>query len=111
MEQLYRRPTEDNRSTLTLETGELITAITVPRRPLGSAYARIGERAAWSFALTGVAAARFEDGLRVAAIGVSNLPRLIDPDDPLAGLPGLEGSRWKRGLLTTLVSDAVTAAG
>ncbi len=109
--QLYRRPTEDNRSTLTLEAGELITAITVPRRPLGSAYARTGERAAWSFALTGVAAARFDDGLRVAAIGVSNLPRLIDPDDPLAGLPGLEGSRWKRGLLTTLVSDAVTAAG
>ena len=81
------------------EPGELITAAHACRaRPLGSAYARTGERAAWSFALTGVAAARFDDGLRVAAIGVSNLPRLIDPDDPLAGLPGLEGSRWKRAL-------------
>ncbi len=106
---LYRPPTEDNRSTLTLEPGELITRLRVPRAPLASAYARTGERAAWSFALTGVAAARFDDGLRVAAIGVSNLPRLIDPDDPLAGLPGLDATRWKRSLLTTLVNDAVSA--
>ncbi len=35
LEQLYRRPTEDNRSTLTLEAGELITAITVPRAAAG----------------------------------------------------------------------------
>ena len=109
--ELYRRPTEDNRSTLTLEPGELITRVTVPRAPLGSAYARTGERAAWSFALTAVAAARFDDGLRVAAIGVANLPRLLDPGDPLAGLDGLEATRWKRTLLTTLVADAITAAG
>jgi xanthine dehydrogenase YagS FAD-binding subunit len=111
LSELYRRPTEDNRSTLTLEPGEFITALTIRRAPLGSAYARVGERQAWSFALTGVAAARFDDGLRVAAIGVSNLPRLIDPDDPLAGLPGLEMTAWKRTLLTTLVGDAISAAG
>jgi xanthine dehydrogenase YagS FAD-binding subunit len=106
---LYRRPTEDDRSTLTLGSGELITSLRVPRAPQASAYARTGERAAWSFALAGVAAARFDDGLRVAAIGVANLPRLIDPDDPLAGLPGLDDTRWKRSLLTALVSDAIAA--
>lgn len=107
---LYRRPTEDNRSRLTLEPGEIVTAVQIGRAPLGSSYARTGERAAWSFALTAVAAARFDDGLRVAAIGVSNLPRLIDPADPLAGLDGLEQTRWKRRLLQTLVDDAVSSA-
>ncbi len=107
--ELYRSPTEDNRSTLTLAPGEFLTKVTVPRAPVKSAYARTGERHAWSFALTGVAAARFDDGLRVAAIGVSNLPRLIDPADPLAGLPGLEMTMWKRRLLTALVADAVAA--
>ncbi len=107
---LYRRPTEDNRSRLTLEPGEIVTAVEVARTPAGSAYCRVGERAAWSFALTAVAAARFDDGLRVAAIGVSNLPRLIDPADPLAGLDGLEQTRWKRRLLQTLVDDAVSSA-
>ena len=107
--ELYRKPTEDNRSTLTLEPGEFLTTVTVPRPPLASAYARTGERKAWSFALAGVAAARFDDGVRVAAIGVSNLPRLIDPADPLAGLPGLEMTTWKRRLLTALVNDAVAA--
>ena len=87
---LYRKASADDRSTLTLEPGELITAVTVPQAPDASAYVRAGERAAWSFALCGVAAARVSGRTRLAAIGVSNLPRLLDPDDPLAGLPGLE---------------------
>ena len=53
-----------------------------------------------------MAAARFGDGLRMAAIGVSNLPRLLDPDDPLAGLPGLEQTGWKRRLLEGLAAEA-----
>ena len=81
----------------------------LPTAPDASAYVRAGERAAWTFALAGVAAARFGDTVRLAAIGVSNLPRLLDPGDPLAGLPGLEMTRWKRRLLQTLVSDALEA--
>jgi len=107
--ELYRKATAEDRSTIALEQGELITAVTVPRPPAASAYVRAGERAAWSFALCGVAAARFDGEVRMAAIGVSNLPRLLDPADPLAGLPGLEMTGWKRRLLETLAQDALAA--
>ena len=107
--ELYRKASADDRSTLTLEPGELITAVTVPQAPDASAYVRAGERAAWSFALCGVAAARVSGRTRLAAIGVSNLPRLLDPDDPLAGLPGLEMTAWKRRLLEALTADALAS--
>jgi xanthine dehydrogenase YagS FAD-binding subunit len=108
---LYRRASAERRSTLTLEPGEFVAAVEVPRAPDASAYVIAGERAAWSFALVGVAAARFGGDVRMAAIGVSNLPRPIDPDDPAAGLPGLEMTKWKRRLLETLASDAGAAVG
>jgi xanthine dehydrogenase YagS FAD-binding subunit len=109
--ELYTKATAERRSTLTLEPGEFLTAVEVPRAPDASAYVIAGERAAWSFALVGVAAARFGDEVRMAAIGVSNLPRQIDPDDPAAGLPGLDMTRWKRRLLETLAADARAALG
>jgi xanthine dehydrogenase YagS FAD-binding subunit len=108
---VYRKATAEHRSTLTLEPGEFLTAVEVPRIPDASAYVIAGERAAWSFALVGVAAARFGENVRMAAIGVSNLPRPIDPDDPAAGLPGLEMTGWKRRLLATLAADAGAAVG
>ena len=104
--ELYRKASEDDRSTLALEAGEFVTSVVIPAVPQASAYERAGERHAWSFALAAVAAARFDDGLRMAAIGVSNLPRLLDPDDPLAGLPGLEQTTWKRRLLDGLAGEA-----
>jgi xanthine dehydrogenase YagS FAD-binding subunit len=106
LEQLYRRATQENRRTVALEPGEFVVRVELGRAPDASAYARAGERAAWSFALAGVAAARFGGELRMAAIGISNLPRLLDPDDPLAGLPGLEMTGWKRRLLRGLVEEA-----
>jgi xanthine dehydrogenase YagS FAD-binding subunit len=109
LEALYRRPSDDDRTTLTLADGEFLTAVEVPRAPDASTYARAGERAAWTFALAGVAAARFGEERRLAAIGVANIPRLLDPADPLAGLPGLEMTGWKRRLLTALVEDALAA--
>ena len=105
---LYRKASDENRSTLALGAGEFVTAVLVPRAPDASAYERAGERHAWSFALAGVAAARFGDELRLAAIGVSNLPRLLDPADPLAGLPGLEQTAWKRRLLSGLAGEALS---
>ena len=109
LEHLYRRPTDDRRVTVDVEQGEFLTAVTLSAPPDASAYARAGERAAWSFALTGVAAARFGSEIRLAAIGISNTPRLLNPADPLDGLPGHEMSRWKRRLLESLVEDAVAA--
>jgi xanthine dehydrogenase YagS FAD-binding subunit len=105
--ELYARPTEGHRSSVQLARGELITAIELPAPPDASAYERAGERAAWSFALTGIAAARFGATVRLAAIGITNEPRLLDPSDPLAGLPGLEQTGWKRELAGALCERAL----
>ena len=97
----------DHRSALQLARGELITAVELPAPPDASAYERAGERAAWSFALVGIAAARFGDTLRLAAIGLTNEPRLLDPADPLRGLDGLEQTGWKRELSGVLCERAL----
>ena len=105
--ELYRRPTDDDRSLLALAPGELVTAVRLPGPPDASAYERVGERAAFSFPLVSVAAARRRDEVRVVASGVANVPRALDPEDPLAGLPGNPQTGWKRTLLATLVERAV----
>jgi xanthine dehydrogenase YagS FAD-binding subunit len=87
--------------------GELITAVELPAPPDASAYERAGERAAWTFALAGIAAARFGRSPRLAAIGLTNEPRLLDPADPLGGLPGLEQTGWKRELAGVLCERAL----
>jgi xanthine dehydrogenase YagS FAD-binding subunit len=105
--ELYARPSEHHRSAVQLAHGELITAVELPAPPDASAYERAGERAAWSFALTGIAAARFGGSVRLAAIGLTNEPRLLDPADPLAGLPGLAQTGWKRELAGVLCERAL----
>jgi CO/xanthine dehydrogenase FAD-binding subunit len=107
--ELYRRPTDDNRSLLTLAPGELVTAVRLPGPPDASAYLRAGERQAFSFPLVSVAAARSGAGVRLVAAGVANVPRELDPVDPLAGLPGNPQSAWKRDVLAALVERAVAA--
>jgi xanthine dehydrogenase YagS FAD-binding subunit len=106
---LYRRPTEDNRSLLDLATGELVVAVSLPAPPDASAYERLGERAAFSFPLVSVAAARRGDDVRLVAAGVANIPRALDPADPTAGLPGNPQSAWKRQALATLAERARAA--
>ena len=106
---LYRTPTDDDRSLLALEQGELVVAIRLPEPPAASAYERVGERAAFSFPLVSVAAARRGDDVRLVAAGIANVPRALDPDDPLAGLPGNPQTAWKRTLLTTLADRAFAA--
>ena len=104
---LYRRPTGDNRSLVTLARGELVVAARLPAPPDASVYLRTGERQAFSFPLVSVAAARRGDSLTLAAAGVANIPRALDPTDPLAGLPGHPQSAWKRKVLATLVERGV----
>ena len=106
---LYRRPTDDNRSLVTLERGELVVAVGLPAPPDGSVYLRTGERQAFSFPLVAVAAARRGDSVTLAAAGVANIPRALDPVDPLAGLPGHPQSAWKRTVLETLVERALAS--
>jgi len=106
---LYRRPTAQNRSLLTLEPGELVVAVRLPAPPDASAYRRLGERAAFSFPLLSVAAARRGDEVALVAAGVANVPRALDPSDPPAGLPGNPQSAWKRRALATLAERALAA--
>ena len=105
--ELYRRPTEDNRSLVVLEPGELVIAARLPAPPERSAYLRVGERQAFSFPLVAVGAARTGGETRLVAAGVANVPRALDPADPLAGLPGNPQSAWKRTVLATLVERAL----
>jgi xanthine dehydrogenase YagS FAD-binding subunit len=107
--ELYRRPTEDNRSLLTLAPGELVVGVRLPAPPDASAYERLGERAAFSFPLVSVAAARSGQETRLVAAGVANVPRALDPADPMAGLPGNPQTGWKRRALETLVERALAA--
>jgi xanthine dehydrogenase YagS FAD-binding subunit len=107
--ELYRTPTADNRSLLTLEPGELVVAVRHPAPPNASAYERLGERAAFSVPLVSVAAARRGSETRLVAAGVANVPRELDPADPLAGLPGNPQTGWKRRALATLAERAAAA--
>ena len=107
--ELYRIPTADNRSLLTLGPGELVVAVRLPAPPDASAYERLGERAAFSFPLVSVAAARRGSETRLVAAGVANVPRELDPADPLAGLPGNPQTGWKRRALETLAERAAAA--
>jgi xanthine dehydrogenase YagS FAD-binding subunit len=109
--QLYRTPTADNRSLLTLEPGELVVAVRLPVPPDASAYERLGERATFSFPLVSVAAARRGSETRLVAAGVANVPRELHPDDPLAGLPGNPQTVWKRRVLETLAERAIASLG
>lgn len=106
---LYRRPTTDNRSLVVLGPGELVVSVRLPAPPGASAYERLGERAAFSFPLLSVAAARRGNGARLVAAGVANVPLELDPSDPLAELPGNPQSAWKRRALATLVERALGA--
>jgi CO/xanthine dehydrogenase FAD-binding subunit len=106
---LYARPTPDRRSNLDLGPGELLVSIRLPEPPDASAYLRAGDRAAWSFAVVGVAATRRGTERTLAAIGIANEPRLLDPERPLEGLDGLPQTGWKRTLLATLSERALDA--
>ena len=100
---LYRLPTADDRSTTTLEPGELILAVEVPR-PDASVYLKAMDRQRWSFALVGVAAARFGEEVRVALAGVAPIPWSLTGDE-LEATP-LPRNAYKVELARALVRRA-----
>jgi xanthine dehydrogenase YagS FAD-binding subunit len=102
---LYRLPTEDDRRTTTLEPGELILEVEVPRSE-ASTYLKAMDRKRWSFAIVGVAAARTAAGEGVALAGVAPIPWLLASLDDATPLPG---TAYKVELARALVGRALAA--
>ena len=106
--ELYRLPTPDDRDVTTLEPGELIVELEVPT-PAASTYLKAMDRKRWAFALVGVAAARFEDGLRLALAGVAPIPWSLDSLESLDAAEPLSENAYKVELARALVLRASAA--
>jgi xanthine dehydrogenase YagS FAD-binding subunit len=104
--ELYRLPTDNDRRTTTLEPGELILHVDVPR-PDASIYLKAMERKRWAFPIVGVAAARTGGTTRVALAGVAPIPWLLDGKiDDATPLPR---NAYKVDVANALVRRATTA--
>jgi xanthine dehydrogenase YagS FAD-binding subunit len=103
--ELYRLPTEDDRSATTLEPGELILELVLP--PVeASTYLKAMDRKTWSFAIVGVGAVRTGGETRVALAGVAPMPWLLGSLDDATPLPG---NAYKVDIARALVKDALAA--
>jgi xanthine dehydrogenase YagS FAD-binding subunit len=107
---LYRLPTEDDRDVTALEPGELILELDVPE-PEASTYLKAMDRTRFSFALVGVAAARFDGEVRLALAGVAPVPWLLDSPDDLDSATPLPGTAYKVDLARPLIRRALEAIG
>ena len=105
--ELYRLPTEDDRSTTTLARDELILELELPEVE-ASAYLKAMDRQRWAFALVGVAAARIAGDTRIALAGAAPIPWLLGPDG-LEGATPLAGTAFKVEIARTLVARATAA--
>jgi xanthine dehydrogenase YagS FAD-binding subunit len=104
--ELYRLPDEGNRSTTTLEPGELILELQVPQ-PDASTYLKAMDRRRWSFALVGVGAARSGGEVRLALAGVAPIPWLLAGPEALDAATPLPGTVYKTQIARALVRRAV----
>jgi xanthine dehydrogenase YagS FAD-binding subunit len=108
LEELYRLPDEGDRSTTTLEDGELLLDVELPAVE-ASAYLKAMDRKRWSFPQVGVAAARHADGsTRIALAGVAPIPWRIEGVDDLDAATPLPRTEWKVPLAQALVRRALT---
>ena len=106
--ELYRLPTPNDRDVTTLEPGELILELEVPT-PAASTYLKAMDRKRWAFALVGFAAARFEDGLRLALAGVAPIPWSLESLESLDAADPLSENAYKVELARALVRRASAA--
>lgn len=106
--ELYRLPTDDDRSLTTLREDELILELDVPE-PEASAYLKAMDRQAWAFPLVGVAAARFGDDVRLALAGVAPIPWLLEGAEGLDAATPLPGTAYKTEIAAALVRRALAA--
>jgi xanthine dehydrogenase YagS FAD-binding subunit len=105
---LYRLPTDDDRRTTTLEQGELILELDVPR-PEKSVYLKAMERKRWSFPIVGVAAARTGEELRIVLAGAAPIPWTLDSPEALSEATPLPGTAYKVEIAEALVRRALEA--
>jgi xanthine dehydrogenase YagS FAD-binding subunit len=106
--ELYRLPTLDDRELTRLEAGELILELELPEVE-ASAYLKAMDRQRWAFALVGVAAARFDDGVRLALAGVAPIPWSIESLEALDAAEPLSENAYKVELARALVRRATAA--
>jgi xanthine dehydrogenase YagS FAD-binding subunit len=128
VEALYRLPTEDDRDVTSLDAGELLLELQVPR-PEASVYLKAMDRTRFSFALVGVGAARFKtdarakpahppsgiasdasgEEVRLALAGVAPIPWRLDSADDLDRATPLPGTAYKVDLARPLIHRALEA--
>ena len=106
--ELYRLPTDGDRSTTTLAPDELILELELPEVE-ASVYLKAMDRQRWAFALVGVAAARVEGATRVALAGAAPIPWLLASPDDLERATPLAGTAFKVEIARTLVARATAA--
>jgi xanthine dehydrogenase YagS FAD-binding subunit len=104
--ELYRLPTAEDRSTTTLESGELILELELPETE-ASVYLKAMDRKRWAFALVGVAAARVGGETRIALAGAAPVPWLLDSVESLEQATPLPGTAYKVEVARTLVTRAL----
>jgi xanthine dehydrogenase YagS FAD-binding subunit len=107
---LYRLPSDDDRQLTTLEPGELILELDVPE-PEASTYLKAMDRRRYSFALVGVAAARFADGTKLALSGVAPIPWALEDEAELDAATPLPQNAYKLEIARALVRRAVAEVG
>jgi xanthine dehydrogenase YagS FAD-binding subunit len=105
---LYRLPSDDNRDVTTIAPDELILELEMPR-PEASTYLKAMDRRRFSFAIVGVAAARFDHGVQLALAGVAPIPWALGSLDELDEATPLPGTTYKVEVARTLVRRAVEA--
>ena len=108
--ELYRLPTSDDRQLTTLEPDELILELDVPT-PEASTYLKAMDRRRYSFALVGVAAARFADNTRLALSGMAPIPWLLEGGEALDAATPLPQNAYKLEIARALVDRALAEVG
>jgi xanthine dehydrogenase YagS FAD-binding subunit len=106
--ELYRLPTDDDRSTTTLAPSELILELEY-EPPLASAYLKAMDRRRYAFALVGVAAARYATETRLALAGVAPIPWALESAAELERATPLPGTAYKVEIAEALVRRALEA--
>lgn len=104
--ELYRLPDQADRRTTTLDEGELILYVDVPK-PERSVYLKAMDRKRWAFPLVGVAAARSSGRTRIALAGVAPVPWLLSGD--LDAATPLPENGFKVDVARALVQRALAA--
>ena len=110
IQDLYRLPTDDDRSTTTLAPDELILELDVPPAD-ASIYLKAMDRRKWAFPLVGVAAARTGGHTRLALAGVAPVPWHVDSAAALEQATPLPGTTYKVEIARALIRRALWETG